>query len=87
MSELARRNYTSTSRTLPSAAYTDPAHRQEASTSTTPQDITDKERDVLHAALRVDQAGEVAANWIYRGQLAVLGRDRATGPLIQVSLR
>jgi len=33
--------------------------------------------------LRVDQAGEVAANYIYKGQLAVLQRDRATAALIQ----
>ncbi|QRW27644.1 ubiquinone biosynthesis monooxygenase COQ7 [Rhizoctonia solani] len=30
----------------------------------------------LEAALRVDQAGEVAANYIYMGQMAVLGSDR-----------
>jgi ubiquinone biosynthesis monooxygenase Coq7 len=34
----------------------------------------------------VDQAGEIAANWIYRGQFAVLGRDPRVGPLIQVSI-
>jgi len=31
----------------------------------------------------VDQAGEVAANWIYRGQHFVLGKQPLTGPLIQ----
>lgn len=37
----------------------------------------------MNAALRVDQAGEVAANYIYQGQLAVLRRDRRTAALIQ----
>ncbi|KAF8892696.1 ubiquinone biosynthesis protein Coq7 [Infundibulicybe gibba] len=41
------------------------------------------QREVLDTALRVDQAGEVAANWIYQGQLFVLGHDRTAGPLIQ----
>ncbi|THG92973.1 hypothetical protein EW026_g8124 [Hermanssonia centrifuga] len=75
------------SRTLPSAAYTDPGRTQEASTSGTSQDITKLQKDTLDAALRVDQAGEVAANYIYMGQLAVLGRDRTVGPLIQHRVR
>jgi ubiquinone biosynthesis monooxygenase Coq7 len=33
--------------------------------------------------LRVDQAGEVAANYIYEGQLAILRRDAAASALIQ----
>lgn len=77
----------SSSRALPSVAYTDSTRAQEASTSSTPADLTDTQRASLAAALRVDQAGEVAANWIYMGQLAVLGRDRVAGPLIQVSTR
>lgn len=51
--------------------------------ATTPPDLTQKQRDILDVALRVDQAGEIAANWIYKGQMAVLGRDRTTGPIIQ----
>lgn len=39
---------------------------------------------MLDSALRVDQAGEVAANYIYKGQHFILGRDKATGPMIQV---
>lgn len=38
---------------------------------------------LYYSALRVDHAGEVAANWIYRGQMAVLGKDPQSGPLIQ----
>ena len=73
------------SSSLPSSAYTDPTKRGEPSTSSTPNDITKQQKDALDAALRVDQAGEVAANYIYKGQLAVLGRHRTAGPLIQVN--
>lgn len=73
------------SSTLPSSAYTDITKRGGPSTSSTPADITEAQRESLNAALRVDQAGEVAANYIYKGQLAVLGRHRTAGPLIQVS--
>jgi len=38
---------------------------------------------MLESALRVDQAGEIAANYIYKGQIAVLGRDRQVGSLIR----
>ena len=75
----ARRCYT----TPASRAYfeaTDPRH---AASRTTPQDLSTHQRHLLDSALRVDQAGELAADAIYRGQLAVLGRDPATGPLIQ----
>lgn len=51
--------------------------------TSTPKDITREQRKALEGALRVDQAGEVAANWIYHGQHYVLGKDRETGPLIQ----
>lgn len=54
-------------------------------TTSTPQNLSSTDRAHLDAALRVDQAGEVAANYIYMGQMAVLGRDPKTGPLIQVS--
>lgn len=84
--QAAKRNYASTSRTIPSAAYTHPTGSEGASTSSTPRDITQAQRDSLDAALRIDQAGEVAANYIYMGQLAVLGRDRVAGPLIQVGI-
>ena len=86
MLKIVRRHHSSASRSHPSAVYTDSARTQEASTSSTPHDITEQQRHALDAALRVDQAGEVAANYIYMGQLAVLGRDRVAGPLIQVSM-
>ncbi|KAF9228040.1 COQ7 protein [Gyrodon lividus] len=69
--------------TRASAFYTNPAKAQDPGVTTTPQDITREQREVLGSALRVDQAGEIAANHIYRGQMAVLGRDTKVGPLIQ----
>ncbi|KAH6918892.1 COQ7 protein [Coprinopsis sp. MPI-PUGE-AT-0042] len=70
-------------RCLASSAYTDASKSSDRAVSSTPDDITPEQRRILEGALRVDQAGEIAANWIYRGQYAVLGHDRKTGPLIQ----
>lgn len=67
---------------LASSAYLDQRQPSPA-THETPVDLTRPEREGLEAALRVDQAGEVAANYIYMGQLAVLGRDPRVGGLIQ----
>ncbi|KAF5331025.1 hypothetical protein D9619_005727 [Psilocybe cf. subviscida] len=67
---------------LPSSSYTQTSTSNESATQTTPQDLPTAEREMLEAALRVDQAGEIAANYIYQGQMAVLGRDKAMGPLI-----
>jgi 3-demethoxyubiquinol 3-hydroxylase len=67
-----------------SKAYTDVNGSHEAAVSSTPQGLSSSQREALESALRVDQAGELAADWIYRGQLAVLKRDRVAGPLIQV---
>ncbi|SCV72399.1 BQ2448_3936 [Microbotryum intermedium] len=46
-----------------------------AAATTTPSNLTDHQRRVLDKILRVDQAGELGANWIYRGQHAVLKRN------------
>ncbi|KZT42100.1 COQ7 protein, partial [Sistotremastrum suecicum HHB10207 ss-3] len=54
-----------------------------SATTLTPNELSLEQRHTLDAALRVDQAGEIAANYIYAGQMAVLGRDKAAGPLIQ----
>ncbi|KAG8795883.1 hypothetical protein FRC17_008066 [Serendipita sp. 399] len=56
---------------------------QDAATIETPDNLTPKQKETLSAAIRIDQAGEIAANWIYRGQYAVLGSDLKTGPVIQ----
>ncbi|KAJ2930063.1 hypothetical protein H1R20_g7035, partial [Candolleomyces eurysporus] len=71
------------SRGLASSAYTDSAREQGPAVTSTPNDITPHQRKLLEAALRVDQAGEIAANWIYHGQHAVLSGDKRTGELIQ----
>ncbi|KAJ8590223.1 COQ7-domain-containing protein [Rhizopogon salebrosus TDB-379] len=52
--------------------------------STSPSPVISLEqREILDDALCVDQSGEIVANWIYRGQFTVLGRDPRVGPLIQ----
>lgn len=50
---------------------------------TTPADLTPVQRDALDSALRVDQAGEIAANYIYMGQMAVLGQNPHLRSMIQ----
>lgn len=64
--------------------YTDPSNSTHPAVTTSPFSITSEQRAALDSALRVDQAGEVAANWIYKGQLSVLGKDATAGPMIQV---
>lgn len=58
-----------------------------AATTETPSDLTPKQRQVLERIIRVDQAGELGANYIYMGQLAVLsrGKDKKVADLVQVS--
>ena len=58
-----------------------------AATTETPADLTPKQRQVLERIIRVDQAGELGANYIYMGQLAVLsrGKDKKVADLVQVS--
>ncbi|KAJ4488242.1 COQ7 protein [Lentinula aciculospora] len=70
-------------RFLASSAYTEPSLPNAHEISTTPLNLTNEQRAALDSALRVDQAGEVAANWIYRGQHFILGKLPVTGPLIQ----
>jgi len=68
-----------------SAAYTDSSlcDAQDPASSSTPTGLSHKQRDILDRAIRVDQAGEIAANWIYKGQMVVLGKDPHVGPIIQ----
>jgi hypothetical protein len=75
-----------TARRLPSTAYTEPSScaEYEPATQTTPADLTESQRGILEGALRIDQAGEIAANYIYQGQMAVLGHDKRLRALIQV---
>jgi demethoxyubiquinone hydroxylase (CLK1/Coq7/Cat5 family) len=48
-------------------------------------DISPEQREILDDALRVNQSGEITVNWMYRGQVTVLGHDPRVGSLIQVS--
>lgn len=58
-----------------------------SATNETPLDLTPKQRTLLERIIRVDQAGELGANYIYQGQLAVLSRrkDKDVVNLVQVS--
>jgi hypothetical protein len=49
-----------------------------------PLKLSKEQRKLLEEMIRIDQAGELGANWIYRGQHAVLGSDKKVGPLLQV---
>jgi 3-demethoxyubiquinol 3-hydroxylase len=83
---VSARSLTTAPRRLPSTFYTDPSSGYEPAAQATPSDLTESQREILESALRVDQAGEIAANYIYQGQMAVLGQDKRLGSLIQVSL-
>ncbi|PWW76647.1 COQ7-domain-containing protein [Tuber magnatum] len=45
--------------------------------------LTEKEREFLQSAIRVNQAGELGANLIYEGQYAILKCDPRLKPLIR----
>ncbi|KDQ33617.1 hypothetical protein PLEOSDRAFT_1110659 [Pleurotus ostreatus PC15] len=76
------RPFSNASKTVASAVYTGSPNAHDPAVNSTPE-LTQEQHQILDTALRVDQAGEVAANWIYNGQLFVLGRDPKVGPLIQ----
>lgn len=79
------RNTLSCSRAFASDAYlADESHIH--GRGETPNDLTFEQKKLLDASIRIDHAGEIAANWIYKGQLAVLGRDPEVGPIIQVRI-
>lgn len=81
----ATRSLSTTAGSLPSSRYTDPQKTKHPAVSTTPRNLTPEQRATLQTVIRVDQAGEVAANWIYMGQHAVLGREPKMGALLQES--
>ena len=82
---MTRRYVSSMVRNPPSAKYVAETRVDDESTMDTPEYLSPSQRDILTSAIRVDQAGEVAANWIYRGQMAILGKDVVAGPVIQAS--
>ena len=74
------------SSTLASSAYVAP--QPSAAATSTPNDLTPKQRQIIERIIRVDQAGEIGANWIYKGQVAVFRSQGKTelANLIQVRL-
>ena len=70
--------------TSPSKAYTDNLREDDPAVRSTPGDLTPAERVMVERALRVDQAGEIAANYIYKGQMTVLSGDPRVANLIRV---
>lgn len=66
-------------RSLATEAYLSSSRSRQAAAG-----LSRRDKKALDSALRVDHAGEVAANWIYKGQLAVLGQDPKVAPVIEV---
>ncbi|TPX31435.1 hypothetical protein SmJEL517_g05234 [Synchytrium microbalum] len=54
-----------------------------SSSSSTSNKLTPEQRSKLIAMLRVDHAGEIGADFIYRGQLAVLGSTSDAGRTVK----
>jgi ubiquinone biosynthesis monooxygenase Coq7 len=52
-------------------------------TETPERKLTPEEVDMIKPMIRVDQAGEIGANFIYMGQIAVLGKDPKLRPILQ----
>ena len=48
--------------------------------------LTHAQRQCLDRTIRVDLAGEIAANYIYMGQIAVLGKNPDLRPVLQVGI-
>ncbi|PVU92486.1 hypothetical protein BB561_003802 [Smittium simulii] len=48
----------------------------------TKRELTAQEKSLIDRMIRVDQAGETAAVWIYRGQKAILGKDPKLSKLL-----
>ncbi|GAA6063347.1 hypothetical protein JCM10212_004368 [Sporobolomyces blumeae] len=70
---------------LPGSSPVDAATGLDHRATTETPDLNPTQRRILEKIIRVDQAGELGANYIYRGQRAVmgLGRDKKTTDLIQ----
>ena len=48
--------------------------------------LTPNQKKLIDSMIRIDQAGEIGANYIYKGQIAILGNDKKVGPIIQVNI-
>jgi demethoxyubiquinone hydroxylase (CLK1/Coq7/Cat5 family) len=51
-----------------------------------PVSLTPKQKKLIDSMIRIDQAGEIGANYIYKGQMAILGNDKKVGSIIQVNI-
>ena len=70
-------------RQLPRILHTLQRHPLRCRPFTSATQTTPKQRAMIGDMLKVDHAGEVGANFIYQGQLAILGKDAVVGPVIQ----
>ncbi|OLY79553.1 5-demethoxyubiquinone hydroxylase, mitochondrial [Smittium mucronatum] len=52
------------------------------SPASTHSGVSEEDLQMIQKFIRVDQAGETAAVWIYRGQMAILGRDPQLNSLL-----
>ncbi|KAE8211597.1 hypothetical protein CF327_g4665 [Tilletia walkeri] len=78
LSTRAHSTSSSSNAPLASDAYTQRTHQEghSAATGSTPRDLSAHDRAALESMLRVDHAGEVAANTIYQAQAQVFGWKR-----------
>lgn len=54
-----------------------------STSDTAEESLTAHQRELIDCMLRVDQAGELGADAIYKGQMDVLRKDEDVGPVIQ----
>lgn len=73
---------------LASSAYTHPSSSINKAIHRTPDSLSAKDRNELESMLRVDHAGEIAANTIYQAQAEMFRRlgDHKTSRMMEVSL-
>lgn len=65
------------------ACYTTTNNNEPESPKLNSRKLTDEELELIKPMIRVDQAGEIGANYIYMGQMAVLGKDKNLRPILQ----
>jgi ubiquinone biosynthesis monooxygenase Coq7 len=65
------------------ACYTTTNSNEPESPKLNSRKLTDEELELIKPMIRVDQAGEIGANYIYMGQMAVLGKDKNLRPILQ----
>jgi demethoxyubiquinone hydroxylase (CLK1/Coq7/Cat5 family) len=81
---LLKLSVASTSRRIQHAFYTTNNGDNAAETpNLSSRKLTPEELEFIKPMIRVDQAGEIGANFIYMGQMAVLGKDKNLRPILQ----